>query len=404
MYSMNRLLIISHTPHYRVEDGILGWGSTVREIDYLAEIFDEIVHIAPILRGPAPQSSLPYRSSRIQIRAVPPSGGPNFADKLKILSVSPIYVRTILQELKRANAVHVRCPANISLIAVVLLATVNHPRLRWFKYAGNWQPVHHEAWANRFQRWFLKCNFSKGVVTINGEWPHQPEHVHTFFNPCLTQDEIDESKQVTGKKELSIPLKLLYVGRLEEEKGVGRVLNIVARLQRKGISVTLRLVGDGPKRAAYEKQVNALEIHPIVTFNGWTKRFVLPALYAESHVLLLPSVSEGWPKVLSEAMAYGVVPIASNVSSIPQYLNKIGSGKTFNPEDEEGFLKAIEDYYFDPHLWKVESLNGIRGAELFSYEKYLDLVRKLLHLDTKEAPFHDSNSGQITSCQAGSST
>ena len=55
-----RLLIVSHTPHYRAAGQLVGWGPTVRELDHLVELFDEVVHIAPVYDGQAPGSALAY--------------------------------------------------------------------------------------------------------------------------------------------------------------------------------------------------------------------------------------------------------------------------------------------------------------------------------------------------------
>ena len=72
-------------------------------------------------------------------------------------------------------------------------------------------------------------------------------------------------------------------------------------------------------------------------------------LYARSHFMLLPSsCSEGWPKVLSEAMAYGVVPVASNVSCIPQILGATGSELTSEPGDLDGFAATVVRLASDP--------------------------------------------------------
>ena len=46
-----RLLIVSHTPHYRAAGQLVGWGPTVRELDHLAELFAEVVHVAPVYDG-----------------------------------------------------------------------------------------------------------------------------------------------------------------------------------------------------------------------------------------------------------------------------------------------------------------------------------------------------------------
>ena len=95
--------------------------------------------------------------------------------------------------------------------------------------------------------------------------------------------------------------------------------------------------------------------------------------------------SEGWPKVLSEAMAYGVVPIASNVSSIPQYLKEFGSGRAFAPDNLVAFAESIHWYSTNGQAWKRESENGVSAAGLFSYELHCSAVRHILQLPTSQA-------------------
>src|SRR5262249_8898979 len=123
-----KLLIISNMPHYRSEDRIVGWGPTIQEISHLAGLFDEVKHIACLHSGEAPKSSLPYQAANVDFVPVPASGGVRWLDKLGILRLAPLYVRAILHHLKEADVVHVRCPANISLMAIVLLGFVSHPR------------------------------------------------------------------------------------------------------------------------------------------------------------------------------------------------------------------------------------------------------------------------------------
>ena len=62
-----RLVIVSHTPHYRKDGAVVGWAATVREIDRLASIFEEVVHLALTAR---------YLTERIQ------SSEPSFVDHL----------------------------------------------------------------------------------------------------------------------------------------------------------------------------------------------------------------------------------------------------------------------------------------------------------------------------------
>jgi glycosyltransferase involved in cell wall biosynthesis len=112
-------------------------------------------------------------------------------------------------------------------------------------------------------------------------------------------------------------------------------------------------------------------IEDAVTFHGWLPRPAVEPLYARAHLLLLPSDSEGFPKVLSEAMAFGVVPLAGAVSSIPQALAELGTGRAIPPGDVDGFADAVEAYLDDPSTWAEASRNGVEGADAFAYDGFL---------------------------------
>jgi glycosyltransferase involved in cell wall biosynthesis len=167
---------------------------------------------------------------------------------------------------------------------------------------------------------------------------------------------------------------------LERAKGTDRALRILARLREAGINAVLSLIGDGAERAEFEKLAAALGISQFVTFCGWLPRTALTPLYSQAHVLILPTDSEGYPKVLSEAMAYGVVPVASKVSCIPQYLEEFGVGKTCEREDVQGFVDSIEWYVAHPSKWEKESKLGVEAAKAFSYERYLLAVCEILEM------------------------
>ncbi|MEO1368695.1 MAG: glycosyltransferase, partial [Acidobacteriota bacterium] len=112
-------------------------------------------------------------------------------------------------------------------------------------------------------------------------------------------------------------------------------------------------------------------------FHRWIDRADLDALYARAHFMVLPSVaSEGWPKVLSEAMAWGAVPVASAISSIPSILGELGVGAAHPARDLDAFRAAIRRLG-EPDRFRVESRRAASAAERFSYRRYLDDVRDL---------------------------
>ncbi len=381
-----RLAIISHTPHYRQGNHLVGWGATVREIDQLATLFDTVVHVAPLYAGAAPGSSLPYRSPRVRLSLVPPAGGETLGEKVSILCYWPVYLRAILREYRDADVIHVRAPANISLLAMVWLAFLPGPKKRWLKYAGNWGGGTGEPWSYRFQRWWLRNPWHRGRVTVNGQWLDQPAHIRSFLNPCLTEAELQTGQKAAAAKDLRQPVRCVFVGRVERAKGVGICLETMAALKARGIASELDIIGDGPERPDFERQARQLAGHARAIFHGSLPRPELERYYARAHFVLLPSAcSEGWPKVLSEAMACGAVPIASSVGCVPSYLQRFGSGRSIPTLEARAFAEAIASYLASPSVWQDESRRALAAADGFSYANYLGQVRSLLECPGSEA-------------------
>lgn len=377
---MTNLLIISHTPHYMQNGVVVGWGPTVREIDYLAGIFEKVLHLAILHDDTAPESSLSYFAPNVEFIPLFHAGGQSLVDKLQIAKKIPGYLSKIHQSVSNlhpTDIVHVRCPAAISLVSLFYLMFRKKPSCRWFKYAGNWAPPQKDYWSYRLQRWLLNRGYGQGLVTINGYWEGQPSHVHSFLNPCITLEEYNQASRMAESKILELPLKLLFVGRLDEEKGIWQNLEIVQKLTIKKIPVQLILIGDGPLRQRYEKWVEIHGLDDRIKFLGWLPRSKLSEYYAMAHIFLFPSKTEGWPKVLSEAMAYGAVPVASAVSSIPQILAAFNVGAALPPTDIDAFVDAIQTYLNDPDRWARESRAGVAAASHFTYDVYLDKLKEL---------------------------
>src|SRR5690606_14971570 len=88
----------------------------------------------------------------------------------------------------------------------------------------------------------------------------------------------------------------------------------------------VHMVGDGDVKEKYETL--AMKSGISFVFYGFQSREDVHAVYKQSHALVLPSKSEGFPKVIAEAMNYGCIPIVSNVSAIGHYIK----------DSEHGFL------------------------------------------------------------------
>jgi colanic acid/amylovoran biosynthesis glycosyltransferase len=114
---------------------------------------------------------------------------------------------------------------------------------------------------------------------------------------------------------------LVCVGRLCEQKGQLVLIDALAALRERGIEARVKLVGDGPMRAAITRRVAELGLEGAVTITGWaSSEAVLRAIEA-ARALVLPSFAEGLPVVIMEAMARGRPVVSTFVAGIPELVD-----------------------------------------------------------------------------------
>lgn len=371
-----KLAVISHTPHYKRNSEIVGWGPTVREINHLAEIFEKIFHIAPLHNERYPASSMSYQSQRIEFVPLKPYGGKKILDKLSIITTAPYNLRTIKETLRKVDWVQFRSPTAMGVYVLPYLSLNNLPR-RWVKYAGNWK-IKGAPLSYRFQRWWLKKNFLNSFVTINGGPGDEKNNILNFRNPCLDNEELKTANSIAEGKDFSGKLTFCFAGTLTKNKGAGLIIEAARKIKNKDIEQII-FAGDGPERANYEGTKSVTDVK--LVFKGFMDREELKEVYGKSHLILLPSESEGFPKVIAEAAAYGCVPIVSDVSSISSYFN-----------DENGFLlkeinsdelaNRIDEALSERNLLKEKSKLCADVARQFTFEDYMtNLKEKILSQD-----------------------
>lgn len=359
------LAVISHTEHYLLSDGTLvGWGATVRELDHLTEVFEKVIHVACLYDGTAPSGMLPYESSKVEFVPLKPSGGENLRGKLDVLMKMPYNLMVIKNVLKRCDVFQFRAPTGMGVYAIPFL--LRSGKKGWFKYAGNWAEPH-PPFAYRLQRRLLKSQ-SKYIVTINGRWADQSSNQLTFENPCLTHEELCYGETALQDKDYSGRLNLAFVGRLEDAKGVRRLLSVLARINTERIG-TVHLIGDGPMRSEYEQL--SKQSKATIVFHGFLKRDEINGILRASHIFVLPSDSEGFPKVVAEAANFGLISVVSDVSCIGQYIIDGQTGYLVPPSDEEKLLEKLQlALSLEANELKCMANNCHAMSSMFSYERY----------------------------------
>ncbi|MFZ0772518.1 MAG: glycosyltransferase family 4 protein [Candidatus Sulfotelmatobacter sp.] len=162
---------------------------------------------------------------------------------------------------------------------------------------------------------------------------------------------IDAAEFAEGPlRAVSLPPRILSVGRLAPEKGQALLLEASASLRAEGYTIRLRFVGDGPDRVWLESRAAELGIAANVEFAGWIDQNRLMALYAEADLFVLSSLAEGIPMVLMEAMALQIPCIAPRITGIPELIEDGVDGLLFAVADVDDLRKKIRHLLESPEL------------------------------------------------------
>ena len=135
------------------------------------------------------------------------------------------------------------------------------------------------------------------------------------------------------------PITVTCVARLEPVKNHPMLFEAAAILRRRGEPIRLRLVGDGPLRAAYQERCRRLGIEADVEFLGY--RSDIPELLAATDVAVLTSHKEGIPRAALEAMAMAVPVVATRVTGTQEVVRHGDTGVLVEPGDVDGLAGGL---------------------------------------------------------------
>lgn len=129
-------------------------------------------------------------------------------------------------------------------------------------------------------------------------------------------------------------VRVTYVGYFGAHKGVETLLDALAVLSAEGKQFILQLVGEGPACEAYKMRAESLGLLDRVQFLGKVETAKMPAVYARSEIVVLPSIwDENQPVCIMEAMAAGVPVVASRKGGIPELIKHGENGLMFAAGD-----------------------------------------------------------------------
>jgi glycosyltransferase involved in cell wall biosynthesis len=214
-------------------------------------------------------------------------------------------------------------------------------RLPWIGFAHGFIEVSRKLRLyNRIDRLVLRradmvvtvAESMKALLIRSGIAARKIRVVHNAVdsNEATAPDSRNEIRQRYG---LTPSHKVIgVIGRLSPEKGQMVFLRAMEKTVRSIPGVKALIVGDGPDRAVLEAFCREKGLNEYVLFLGYQER--IAAFYQVMDLLVLPSLSEGLPNTLLEAMTFGVAVLATRVGGVPEVVQD-GNGMMVPPNDPE---------------------------------------------------------------------
>lgn len=254
-------------------------------------------------------------------------------------------------------------------------------KLIYHCHGGNTQEYFRRIGIPRAKKVLDSCST---IISLSKTWQdyfnttfHHPD-VRILHNPLLPATHIVHP-------ESHAPLRLLFLGNLVDAKGIFDLLEVIAaNRDRWNGRVKLTIGGNGENERLLSF-VRENKIKNLIDFLGWVDGNKKEQLFAENHVLILPSYIECLPMSILEAMGHGMPVISTPVGGIPEMVFPGENGILFKPGDRMAMSAAIDCYLLNPDLISRHGAASLKLAPQFYPDKIksdlLEIYSSILNND-----------------------
>ena len=370
-----KFAIITHVPHIVAQNQYFAYAPYVREMNVWAKQVTELIIVAPISLFEKSEIDVSYTNSNIKFVPIDAFDVVTFKGIARTILKTPKISWQIYKAMRSADHIHLRCPGNIGLLGC-FVQMLFPSKTKTAKYAGNWNPKVKQPWSYRLQKWILSNTFltRNMQVLVYGEWPNQTKNIKSFFTATYK----NHDRLPLLSKVLKGTITFVFVGTLVKGKNPLYAVHLVSELFQKGHNVVLRIYGEGEQRALLEQYILKHKLEGIIVLEGNQNQEILKKAYQNSHFVVLPSESEGWPKAIAEGMFWGCLPVATAVSCVPFMLD-YGNRGVLLEMNLENDIRQLEAVLEDESCFQMMSKNGSDWARTYTLDVFESEIKKLLH-------------------------
>lgn len=370
-----KFCVITHVEHVVKDDLYYAYGPYVNEMNIWFKYVDEVILVAPLLnKNSANPIYSPYSFKKLNFIKIPSIHLTSIKGIVQTFFSLPIIIVQIFKVFKNSDHIHLRCPGNIGLLGCfVQIFFPNKPKTA--KYAGNWDPKSKQPWSYRLQKWILNNTLlTKNMqVLVYGEWPNTSKNIKPFFTATYS----DIQKELLAPRDLNGLIKFIFVGTLSQGKQPLYAIQLVEKIKRLGVNAQLELYGEGKERLGIEKYIEDNELESIIFLKGNQSKETVERAYKESNFLILISKSEGWPKVVAEAMFWGCVPLTTNVSCVKYMIGERSRGVLLQQNLEKDANDIVE-LIVNTERYKKMCEEGQNWSQKYTLDYFESEIVKLI--------------------------
>ncbi len=374
-----RLAVFSHKPCWSSDSSPTGFatdGGFPAQMRGLAELFDATVLLVPCARAAGRTGQTLLSGPGLRVAPLTPLRASGWARKALFPFWLARNAARILRELLRADAVHAAVPGDVGTIGMLLALALRKPLL--VRYCNNWL-VTRTAAERCLKRAMTRFAGGRNVMLATGGTTDPPSanpELRWIFATSLEEREIQASARRRDRLPGNSP-RLILVGRQERGKGADALITALAEVAGTFPGVTLEILGDGASRAASEELARGLGVAERVAFRGNVDRGAVLEALRNADLFCFPTSSEGFPKVVIEAMACGLPVLTTRVSVLPLLLSG-GGGLLLEQATPVAVAEGIRRCLGDESAYREMSARALETARAYSLERWRDTIGELL--------------------------
>jgi len=317
-------------------------------LEQMCKNFDWVILVCKTRIGPPPKGYYRIEFPNLDILTVP--AGRN---ELAALAVQPLVFFKGIIAVRRSDVVHARMPDWSGITGNLVARLFDVPRFN--QVIDDWKGLANTIPASRkyglgfglklllhFYDWLERIVLRGEIVFAQGRISYDKHENAWRRYLVLSSAHYDNDIGVVIPKITNSRINVLAVGRLHDVKNHQLLIRALAILRYNDPRWHLRILGEGAKRRELEELAKDLGIKDYVSLPGnvphderlWHE-------YDAADMFVLPSISEGTPKVVLEAMARGCPVIASAVSGVPDAVKHTERGLLFPSGDLDALVSAM---------------------------------------------------------------